>query len=185
MVAPERDRGLHRLGTAVLDAFDRIHRLGVLHGDIHHGNILDGGPRGWLAIDPKRLVGERSFDFANIFCNPEHELATAPGRLARQATVIAVAADLERQRLLKWVLAYAGLSAAWTLGANCKPELALAVAELAATELSKATVRHGQNAWIASGGAAMNVFRCLPLRYLFRLNQERTSSMFLSAGKTE
>ena len=25
----------------------------VLHGDIHHGNILDFGPRGWLAIDPK------------------------------------------------------------------------------------------------------------------------------------
>src|SRR3546814_3749922 len=32
---------------------------GVLHGDIHHDNVLDFGPRGWLAIDPKRLVGER------------------------------------------------------------------------------------------------------------------------------
>ena len=27
----------------------------VLHGDIHHGNVLDGGDRGWLAIDPKGL----------------------------------------------------------------------------------------------------------------------------------
>ena len=26
----------------------------VLHGDIHHGNVLDFGERGWLAIDPKR-----------------------------------------------------------------------------------------------------------------------------------
>jgi streptomycin 6-kinase len=25
----------------------------VLHGDIHHANILDFGPKGWLAIDPK------------------------------------------------------------------------------------------------------------------------------------
>ena len=42
---------------------------GVLHGDIHHDNILDFGERGWLAIDPKRLFGERGFDYANLFCN--------------------------------------------------------------------------------------------------------------------
>jgi len=32
---------------------------GVLHGDIHHSNILDFEDRGWLAIDPKGLLGER------------------------------------------------------------------------------------------------------------------------------
>jgi streptomycin 6-kinase len=31
----------------------------ILHGDIHRGNVLDFGPRGWLASDPKGLVGER------------------------------------------------------------------------------------------------------------------------------
>jgi streptomycin 6-kinase len=31
----------------------------VLHGDIHHGNVLDFGSLGWLAIDPKGLYGER------------------------------------------------------------------------------------------------------------------------------
>jgi streptomycin 6-kinase len=31
----------------------------VLHGDIHHDNILHFGERGWLAIDPKGLIGER------------------------------------------------------------------------------------------------------------------------------
>lgn len=39
----------------------------VLHGDIHHSNILDFEEDGWLAIDPKGLIGERSFDYANIF----------------------------------------------------------------------------------------------------------------------
>ena len=87
-----------------------------LHGDIHHGNILDFGPRGWLAIDPKGLIGERGFDYANLFCNPEAEIAIAPGRLARQVDVVAEAAGLERRRLLKWIMAYAGLSAAWFLG---------------------------------------------------------------------
>ena len=109
----------------------------LLHGDIHHGNILDGGPRGWLAIDPKGLAGERGFDFANLFCNPDLAVVTAPGRLERQADVVAAATGLERTRLLKWVLAYAGLSAAWTLGDGDDAALALAVAEFAAAELSK------------------------------------------------
>ncbi|WP_119459047.1 aminoglycoside phosphotransferase family protein [Rhodospirillaceae bacterium SYSU D60014] len=110
----------------------------VLHGDLHHENVLDAGPRGWLAIDPKRLVGERGFDFANIFCNPDLEVATATGRLARQAAVVAEAAGLERVRLLKWILAWAGLSAVWYLGDGVKPELDLAVAEIAAAELAGA-----------------------------------------------
>jgi streptomycin 6-kinase len=109
----------------------------VLHGDVHHGNVLDFGPHGWLAIDPKRLVGERGFDFANLLRNPDFETATAPGRLARQASVIAEAAGLERVRLLKWVLAFAGLSAAWILGDGENPELDLAVAEIAAAELAR------------------------------------------------
>jgi streptomycin 6-kinase len=109
----------------------------VLHGDIHHGNVLDFGARGWLAIDPKGLVGERGFDFANLFCNPDVETATAPGRLARQVDVVAAAAGLERGRLLRWILAYAGLSAAWGLEEGDDPVLALAVAELAAAALAQ------------------------------------------------
>lgn len=126
------------LGLAAATAAELLAKpqdIVVLHGDIHHGNILDAGPRGWLAIDPKRLLGERGFDFANIFCNPDLDTVTAPGRLARQIKVVAEAAGLERARLLKWVLAYAGLSAAWTLGEGETPTLALAVAELAALEL--------------------------------------------------
>jgi streptomycin 6-kinase len=111
-----------------------------LHGDIHHGNILDFGPRGWLAIDPKRVIGERGFDYANLFCNPDAAIATAPGRLARQVDVVAEAAGLERQRLLKWIMAYAGLSAAWFLedGEGEQAATPLAVAELAAAELAPA-----------------------------------------------
>jgi streptomycin 6-kinase len=41
----------------------------VLHGDIHHRNIRQS-PRGWLAFDPKGLVGERTYDCANTLCNP-------------------------------------------------------------------------------------------------------------------
>lgn len=87
----------------------------VLHGDIHHGNILDAGPRVWLAIDPKRLVGERGFDYANIFCNPDRQTAASPQPLSRQVSDVAEAADLNRERLLKWIIAWAGLSTVWML----------------------------------------------------------------------
>jgi len=115
---------------------DRPQEIGVLHGDLHHGNVLDFGPRGWLAIDPKRLFGERGFDFANIFRNPDLKIAKAPGRLARQATVIAETARLDRARLLRWVLAYAGLSAAWILNDGNDATLDLTVAEIAAAEIA-------------------------------------------------
>lgn len=110
-----------------------------LHGDIHHGNILDFGDRGWLAIDPKRLSGERAFDYANLFCNPDHPIATAPGRLARQADVVADAAGLERERLLQWILAWAGLSAIWLIedGEHEHVEATLLVAGIAAAEIDR------------------------------------------------
>jgi streptomycin 6-kinase len=111
----------------------------VLHGDIHHGNILEFGARGWLAIDPKGLEGERGFDYANLFCNPDHLTATAPQRLARQANVVAEAARLERKRLLEWIVAYAGLSAAWSIqdDEDAHVKTAIQIAEIAAAELDQ------------------------------------------------
>lgn len=129
---------LSRAAATARDLLTTPQDVVVLHGDIHHGNVLDfGQPRGWLAIDPKGLKGERGFDYANLFCNPDREAATAGGRLARQASIVAAAANVPRKRLLQWVLAYAGLSAAWTLSDGETPEIALAVAELAAEELAK------------------------------------------------
>jgi streptomycin 6-kinase len=125
----------------------------VLHGDIHHGNVLDFGSRGWLAIDPKRLAGERGFDFANLFCNPDIAVATAPGRLARQASVVADVAGLDRRRLLRWILAWAGLSAAWYLEDEEPAELPLTVARLAAAELACVRTAGGQGAGVAGSRA--------------------------------
>jgi streptomycin 6-kinase len=117
--------------------------VGVLHGDLHHDNVLDFGARGWLAIDPKRLVGERGFDFANIFTNPDladptRPVATEPGRFARRLEVVAEAAGLERRRLLLWILAWTGLSASWYLGDDDPlAAIDLRIAALAAAELER------------------------------------------------
>ncbi len=102
----------------------------VLHGDFHHGNILDFGAQGWLAIDPKGLIGERGFDFANIFCNPGREIATKPGRLEQQVTLVSEMARLDRSRLMQWIFAYAGLSAAWHLEDGSDPQVAIDIAKI-------------------------------------------------------
>ena len=107
----------------------------VLHGDFHHDNVLDGDVRGWLVIDPKGLIGERGFEYANLFRNPAVEIALAPGRLRKRARIVAERANLEPQRLLQWVLAYAALGAAWSLESGDDPGPGLRIAECAAAEL--------------------------------------------------
>jgi len=108
-----------------------------LHGDIHHGNVLDAGARGWIAIDPKGLLGERTFDFVNILRNPDAATALARKRFDRQVEVLVDAAALDRTRLLKWTLAFAGLSAAWHLADDEAADLDLAVAGFAAAALRR------------------------------------------------
>lgn len=91
-----------------------------LHGDVHHANVLDFAARGWLAIDPKGLLGERGFDYANIFTNPDIEWPAPPVAVRaevfdRRLAIVAAAARLETTRLLSWIAAWAGLSAAWII----------------------------------------------------------------------
>jgi streptomycin 6-kinase len=107
----------------------------VLHGDIHHDNVLDFAERGWLAIDPKRLYGERAFDYANIFCNPNYGIATDPDIFLCRVDQVCRLAGLERQRLLQWILAWAGLSAAWFMEDGEAADIDFRVAEQAARAL--------------------------------------------------
>lgn len=108
----------------------------ALHGDIHYDNILDAGPRGWIAIDPKGLVGERGFDFANLFCNPDLTIAGSPERLSKQARLIARMTGIPLERLLRWVIAWSGLMASWMLEDREDPKLPVLVGELAIRELT-------------------------------------------------
>ena len=112
----------------------------VLHGDIHHGNILDFGEAGWLAIDPKGVFVERAFDYANLFCNPDLSdpsvsVATIPARFERRLEIVCAAAGLDQRNLLQWILAWSGLSATWSVSDGRSPEIALRVGALAAAAL--------------------------------------------------
>lgn len=117
--------------------------VGALHGDIHHDNILDFGPeRGWLAIDPNRLCGDRGFDYANLFSNPDMAdpsvpVAVHPDRFRRRVEIVVERADIERDRLLSWILAYSGLSAAWLIADGDDAVVDFQIAALAAAELAR------------------------------------------------
>lgn len=130
---------LGRSAAAARDLLSDVGDVGVLHGDIHHSNILDFGSRGWLAIDPNRLQGERGFDYANLFCNPdmddpERPVAVVPERFRRRLEIVAERSGIARRRLLDWIIAYTGISAAWLINDGKAPEVDLAVAELALAE---------------------------------------------------
>lgn len=103
----------------------------ILHGDMHHENVLHFGDRGWLAIDPKGLTGERGYDYANIFRNPDQETALTPGRLEARLQQVSAEAQLDPERLLRWIAAHAALSAAWSMADRRSPAWSLAVLEAA------------------------------------------------------
>lgn len=108
----------------------------VLHGDLHHENILHSTDRGWLAIDPKAIIGERAFDYVNILCNPNAEVALGKGRLTKQLAIISKEARISFDCLLKWTTAWAGLSTVWSFNDGKKRTTAFDVAQIALNELN-------------------------------------------------
>lgn len=88
----------------------------LLHGDLHHYNILRAERAPWLAIDPKGIVGERGFEIGAWLRNPLP--ADYPGDLrlllGRRLDIFAERLGLERKRLAAWGLAGAVLSGWWS-----------------------------------------------------------------------
>lgn len=133
-VAANRHGGPYALSASLAEELlESPQDIVVLHGDIHHGNVLHDAQRGWLAIDPKGVIGERGYDYANMLCNPDSETAIA--HLDRRLEIVCGTAGVDPERQLMWLIAYLGLSAAWTLSTNGDAWQALAIHEAACEEL--------------------------------------------------
>jgi streptomycin 6-kinase len=89
----------------------------VLHGDLHHDNVLAARREPWLAIDPKGVVGEPAYDTAALLHNPVKVLATPrPGKvMERRIALLSEELGLDRERVRGWGLAQAVLAAYWGL----------------------------------------------------------------------
>ncbi len=113
----------------------RPDRRVLLHGDIHAENVLDGGGRGWLAIDPKGIVGARAFDYCNIFTNwtLEQVISNFEARLR----VVSAVTGIDCLDLLRWIASWSALSGLWHLESGHEVAAALphAVTDLALRRL--------------------------------------------------
>ena len=124
----DRDAGENSLYVEAAEIAQRLladpDDVRPLHGDVHHENILHG-PRGWLSIDPKGVLGDPGFDAANLFYNPldRDDLCLAPERIASMAAVLARTLGQDVRAILDHAIAYGCLSAAWHWGdSNRKDE---------------------------------------------------------------
>ncbi len=89
----------------------------VLHGDLHHWNLLSSERAGWLAIDPKGVVGERAYEIGAWMRNPYPGMLQweAPEKkLQQRLEVMSSELGMDRRRLKKWAFGQAVLSAWWS-----------------------------------------------------------------------
>lgn len=119
-----------RASGIALALLDSPSRVIPLHGDLHYGNILHA-PRGWLAIDPKGLVGDPAYEVAPVFLNPmdNRALCTDPRRIEKLTSIFATKLGLDSGRVLRFAAVHAALSACWSLAAGEEPRHAVAVLE--------------------------------------------------------
>jgi streptomycin 6-kinase len=90
----------------------------LLHGDLHHWNILSAQRQPWLALDPKGVIGEREFEIGPLLLNPNLENFTDAELKRLQSRRIDILEEMlgfDRQRMLAWGVARAVLSAWWSV----------------------------------------------------------------------
>jgi len=89
--------------------------LRLLHGDLHHYNVLFDSQRGWVAIDPWGLWAEIEYEVGASLRNP----IDAPDLLAKKETVVRrlriyeQRLGIDARRALRWAFSQAVLAALW------------------------------------------------------------------------
>jgi streptomycin 6-kinase len=98
-----------------LCASERRPRL--LHGDLQHYNVLFDSERGWLAIDPKGVVGEIEYEPGAFVRNPvaQPELFLSRSTIERRLKQLTDRLNLDYERALGWTFAQAVLSPIWLI----------------------------------------------------------------------
>ena len=103
----------------------------VLHQDFHGGNVLYSGARGWLAIDPKPLVGDPAFDAASLLRDRRWLLGGSGDRrrIERRLDLLVETTGLDRERMRLWGIVHA---LAWGVSETTVEEDMVRCAELLA-----------------------------------------------------
>jgi streptomycin 6-kinase len=87
----------------------------VLHGDLHHDNVLAAEREAWLAIDPHGVVGDPGYEIGALLYNPDPAgaddvvLALVEARMEQLADGLGMPLD----RVVSWGFVQAVLSEVW------------------------------------------------------------------------
>jgi streptomycin 6-kinase len=89
----------------------------LLHGDLHHDNVLFDATRGWVAIDPKGVIGETEFETGAALRNPIElpELFTDPHVIDARVRRFSGELTLDESRVVAWASTQAVLAAIWLI----------------------------------------------------------------------
>ncbi|MCB9138332.1 MAG: aminoglycoside/hydroxyurea antibiotic resistance kinase [Caldilineaceae bacterium] len=111
----------------------------LLHGDLHHENILNATRGGWLAIDPKGVAGPRGYECGAFLRNQLFNRPDPAWTLAQRVARLAEILDLPHAEILRWGIAQNVLSAWWNYGPDAlntiQDDAGLMCARLCAAEL--------------------------------------------------
>ena len=75
---PELSGAMQRARTVFGSLWDRYPQRILLHGDLHHDNILLSGEGGYRAIDPKGVIGDPLFSLARFLLNEPYGQEARP-----------------------------------------------------------------------------------------------------------
>ena len=92
----------------------------LLHGDLHHDNILSAERVPWLAVDPKGVVGDPAYDVGPFLYDRLFETDSPVGTLKRRVDQMAEELGFERDRIVGAAIPRAVL-AAWPSGSSGEP----------------------------------------------------------------
>lgn len=79
-------------------------KMVLLHGDLHHYNILKDNKHGWVAIDPKGYIGESECEVAAFLRNPVEipNLFISKQIILNRINILEENLGLDRERMLNW-----------------------------------------------------------------------------------
>lgn len=100
--------------------FAETHTEMLIHGDLHLFNILSS-KRGWVAIDPKGVMGPSAYEVGPFLLNPwvvSGLEGDVPRLTERRIAILSSLLGFEKERLRRWGLACAVLSAWWNFEAG-------------------------------------------------------------------
>lgn len=124
---------LHKAKTLVKQLLQTSEKAILLHGDLHHDNILYNGASQWMAINPKGVLGERAYEISAFIINPINQILADTNLISlleKRISCFAKCLGLEPWRLRDWSFVHCVLAACWNVEENLDPSPWLILAEV-------------------------------------------------------